>query len=208
MKSTFTSFLIIALSISITTTAAFAEKPKKDKPSNSYKGFVITTMGDSLFGHIEYINPVYNELKVKFVNEEGKKKTFKTRDIVEYAFLKSKYDKETRQKTNKWVHYIRKRVDVSPLDGLTKYETLFLQRVTIGRITLYNYYTLSNSKVNQRKYEKEYFIEQMTPQGFDLTHINKLNYKEEFKGILADSGVRSYGYLSFHMAVKEYNNKE
>jgi hypothetical protein len=50
---------------------------------NFFEGFVITDMGDTLKGEIQYVNPIYNELKVKFRQENGKIKTFKPKDLVD-----------------------------------------------------------------------------------------------------------------------------
>lgn len=179
---------------------------------NFFKGFVITSMGDTLKGEIQYVNPVYNELKVKFRSENGKRTTFKPKDLVEYAFLFPEYEKGTKKKTTKWVNYYRKRVNVSPVETVKKIETLFLQKITKGDIALYNYYSLKTSKIHSRRYKQEYFVEQMTPDGFDLVHIGKANFKEISKELLAVNprlaeklGTYGYGYKYFVKVVKIHN---
>ena len=180
---------------------------------NYFKGFVITQMGDTLKGEIQYVNPVYNELKVKFRSEDGKRETFKPKDLVEYAFLFPDYKKGKKQKTTKWVHYYRKRVNVSPVETVKEIETLFLQRITKGDIALYNYYSLQTKKIHSRSYKREYFVEQMTPDGFDLVHIDRANFKETSKELLAANpilmeklGKSGYGYKYFVKVVKLHNS--
>jgi hypothetical protein len=99
---------------------------------NFFEGFVITDMGDTLKGEIQYVNPIYNELKVKFRQENGKIKTFKPKDLVEYAFLFPEYDKGKKKKITKWIHCYRKRVNISPVETVKEIETLFLQKITEG----------------------------------------------------------------------------
>ncbi|MGB0862636.1 MAG: hypothetical protein ACPG19_11710 [Saprospiraceae bacterium] len=179
---------------------------------NFFEGFVITSMGDTLKGQIQYVNPVYNELKVKFRSEEGKRTTFKPKDLVEYAFLFPEYDKGKKTKNTSWVHYYRKRVNVSPVERIKKIETLFLQRITKGDIALYNYYSLKTNKIHSRNYKQEYFVEQMTPDGFDLVHIGRANFKEISKELLVMNprlseklGTYGYGYKYFVKVVKLHN---
>lgn len=184
---------------------AFADG-KKHK--NLYDGFVITSVGDTLRGQIQFVNPVFNELKVRFYNEDGKRNTYKTKDIIEYAFLFP--DKKDKQL--KWVNYVRKRVDVSPIKSTIEINTVFLQRVTQGQVTLYNYYTLKTSKINSREYVKNYYVEQQTPNGFDLTHVDTDNFREYARTLLASNdelfehlGTSGYGYRYFARVVKEHN---
>lgn len=179
---------------------------------NFFEGFVITDMGDTLNGEIQYINPVYNELRVKFRSEDGRLTTFKPKDLVEYAFLFPEYDKGRKQENSKWIHCYRKRVNVSPVETVKEIETLFLQKITEGDIVLYNYFSLKTKKIHIRDYKQEYFVEQMTPDGFDLLHINKENFKEVCKELLAANpilikklGTNGYGYKYFVKIVKLHN---
>lgn len=178
------------------------------KKDNRYEGFVITSDGDTLRGNIEFINPVYNELKVRFYNEKGKRTTYSTKDLVEYAFLF--FNKSTQKR--EWVHYFRRRVAVAPLNSISAIETVFLQRVTTGKVTLYNFYQLENSKINSRTYIHNYYVEQQTPGGFDLAHISSDNYREYTKTLLAGNqqlfeklGTYGFGFKYFVNVVKEHN---
>jgi hypothetical protein len=201
MNRKFTILLLFIFSFQF----AFADGGNK---KNLYKGFVITSMGDTVRGQVQFINPVFNELKVRFYNEDGKRVTYKTNDIIEYAFLFP--DKKDKQL--KWVNYVRKRVDVSPISSTVDINTVFLQRVTQGQVTLYNYYTLETSKINSRKYIKNYYVEQQTPNGFDLTHVDTDNFREYARTLLASNdelseqlGSSGYGYKFFADIVKEHN---
>jgi hypothetical protein len=201
MKQKFTLLLFFIFSFQF----AFADK---GKTKNLYEGFVITSMGDTVRGQVQFVNPVFNELKVRFYNEDGKRTTYKTQDIVEYSFLF--LDKKDKQ--FKWVTYVRKRVDVSPIKSTVEINTVFLQRVTQGQVTLYNYYTLETSKINSREYIKNYYVEQQTPNGFDLTHVDTDNFREYARTMLASNdelfeqlGTSGFGYRYFADIVKEHN---
>ena len=76
MKQKFTLLLITLLTVQL----SFAGS---DRTKNLFEGFVITSMGDTVRGQVQFVNPVYNELKVRLYNEKGKKiDTYNTRDIV------------------------------------------------------------------------------------------------------------------------------
>lgn len=204
MKQKFTLLLITLLTVQL----SYADS---DRTKNLFEGFVITSMGDTVRGQVQFVNPVYNELKVRLYNEKGKKiATYKTHDIVEYAFLF--YDK--KEKAHEWVNYVRKRVEVAPLKSTSnsKTVTVFLQRVTQGQVTLYNYYTLSTSKINSRNYVKNYYVEQQTPDGFDLTHVDMDNFRDYSRTLLATNnelseqlGKSGYGYKYFAKIIEQHN---
>lgn len=202
MKQKFTLLLLFLI---FSFQHAFADGEKR---KNLYEGFVITSMGDTLRGQVQFINPVFNELKVRFYSEDGKRITYKTNDIVEYAFLFP----DKKDKKLKWVNYVRKRVDVSPIKSTVDINTVFLQRVIQGKVTLYNYYTLETTKINSRSYVKNYYVEQQTPDGFDLTHVDTDNFREYARTLLASNdelfqqlGTSGYGYKFFAEIVKEHN---
>ncbi len=201
MNRKFTLLIFLLLSFQF----ASADGGKK---KNLYEGFVITSSSDTVRGQIQFVNPVFNELKVRFYTENGKRVTYKTNDIVEYTFLfPNKKDKQL-----KWVTYLRKRVDVSPIKSRIDINTVFLQRVTEGQVNLYNYYKLETSKINSRKYIKNYYVEQQTPNGFDLTHVDTDNFREYARILFASNdelfehlGTSGYGYKYFAEIVREHN---
>jgi capsid portal protein len=91
-------------------------------------------------------------------------------------------------------------------------ETLFLQKITEGDIVLYNYRSLKTDKIHSRDYKREYFVEQVTPDGFDLLHVHKGNFREISKELLAANsilikklGTSGYGYKYFVKIVKLHN---
>ncbi len=208
-------YTLLALFIFISTSLSATETKKK---KNLFEGFVITSTGDSLLGEIQFVNPVYNELKVRFYNKKGKRTIFKPRDIVEYAFKSPNLDAKTNRKVLKWVHYFRKRIDVAPLENGFNIETIFLQRVTSGKINLYNYYTLAVSKINHRVYNHEYFVE---PGGLQndndekisgLVPVNRNNFRAYYKEFLEENddlakkiGDERYGYKHFAKIIRLHN---
>ncbi len=202
---------IVALLLSFCQTSAFSFSTSGKK--NLYDGYIIDNQGDTAFGKVQFVNPIYNELKVRFYNKEGKKRiTYKPHEILEYAFLLPKHNTKTKKDELQWIHYFRKRVEVMPTASSYQVKTLFLQRITEGKLNVYNYYTLKTSKINSRDYEKQYFIEQMTPDGFNLTYINKVNYRDSVRELLASNeelakklGKRGYGFKYLPRLVAIHN---
>ena len=87
-----------------------------------------------------------------------------------------------------------------------------MQRVTQGQVTLYNYYTLSTSKIDSRDYVKNYYVEQQTPDGFDLTHVDMSNFRDYSRGLLATNtelseqlGKSGFGYKYFANIIEQHN---
>jgi len=210
MKQTSTLITtLLLLLITSFSSQAFSTSGKK----NLFDGYIISNQGDTTFGKIQFVNPVYNEMKVRFFNKKGRKRVvYKPNEILEYAFLLPNFNKETKSTDLKWIHYFRKRVEVMPTESSYRIKTLFLQRITEGKLNVYNYYTLSSSKINNREYERQYFIEQMTPDGFNLTYINRVNYRDSVRELLASNealakklGKRGYGYKYLPRLVSLHN---
>lgn len=152
MKRLFTTTALTTLLFVCISSFVFSATTGK---KNLYDGYIIGNQGDTTFGKIQFVNPVYNELKVRFFNKKGKKRViYKPGEILEYAFLLPDFNRETKQKELKWIHYYRKRVEVMPTKSTYKIKTLFLQRITEGKLNVYNYYTLTTSKINNREYKK------------------------------------------------------
>lgn len=211
MKRTFTT-IVLSLSL-LTVVFSMSENPSSETKKNLFNGFVITNQGDTLRGKIKYVNPVYNELKVRFYNENGKKTTYKPSDLVEYAFEVNEYSRTQKKRVKHWVHYYRKAIKRNPLkkgDGLS---IVFLHRITTGEINLYSYYVLESSRINHRDYDERYFAERVTPSGgFELTYIHKGNFREISQELLGNNerlagklGTNGFGYKYMAKVVRIHN---
>ena len=128
------STLLILLTLIFISFSAFKGKTKKGKML--YEGFIITTKNDTIEGKIQFINPTYNELKVRFF-KEGKKKVYEAHQLSGYSFAIKRFNKETRKNEKYWINYVRKRVQKSPIrQGTTD---VFIERQVQGSISLYNF---------------------------------------------------------------------
>lgn len=180
------------------------------KNDNLFQGYVVTLDNDTIFGQVKYLNPAYNEIKVKFVYDNGKKETFTPNEIVEYAFLANIPDAELGRKTEQWVHYYRKRIEKPT--SKTAYQNVFLRCQVNGVVTLYHHYTVEASKINKRKYKHAYYVEKPGVEGFGLQLVTRDNYRDYVRELVSDNevlydnlGTAGFGYAYFHHIVELQN---
>ena len=197
MKNLFTYLLL--------TFAAFTISLTAHGKKQLYIGYIITVENDTLEGQVQYVNPAYNELKVIFY-KNGKKQKFSTSNANGYGFLVERYNKNTKTKSQEWVHYERLNVEKSPIRHGAK--TIFVQRQLAGSITLYNFYTLKSTRINKRSYEHAYYVND----GNDLTLVTRKNYRKVVRKLVSSNmdlynklGTAGYGYKYFASVVAEQN---
>ncbi len=185
-----TSTIFTLLILVLMTTTAMADKGKKGK--FIYDGYVITIKNDTIFGQVQFVNPTYNELKVRFY-QEGKKRIYQPTELSGYAFKINKFNKITKKRVDHWIHYVRKRVQKSPVRQGTK--DVFVERQVYGEISLYNFYTLKSSKINNRNYHHVYYVEKEGVGGFGMTRIDRKNYRDTVREFIASNNEELYNKL-------------
>ena len=100
--------------------------------SKSYNGYVILNNDTKVEGTIQMLSPSLNEVKVKFISIDGKKQTYKAKEVKEYAFKVEKWNSKTRVHDTKIIVYSRQKVLRSPIPfGPTK---VLLEREITGYI--------------------------------------------------------------------------
>ena len=84
-------FVLITISINFANTLS-------NQDGKVYDGFVITTSGDTLQGKLEMLSPTINQVKIKFIDDCGKKQLYKAKDLQAYAFKVEMWNKESKEK--------------------------------------------------------------------------------------------------------------
>lgn len=172
-------------------------------PSKIYEGYVIKESGDTMYGKLQMLGPAMNQVKVKFVDEEGKRITFKAKDINFYAFEAQIWNKKEKRNIPEWVYYTKKTVERPPIPFAGN-EVLMQQEVR-GNINMYNYYIEYRSSQNM---EHIVYLEKESV----LYEIDKSNYRKVLKGLMGDYpavyhkiGTKGYTYKYLINILKEYN---
>ena len=206
MKLQFTqklSMLLVFTLVGISVSYANLNVP--NTAGKIYNGFIITTSGDTLKGQLQMLSPTMNQVKVKFIDETGKKQIYKAKDLHAYSFKTEVWNKSTKKKDVKWINYTKKTVEKPPVP-FSSTEVLVQQEVA-GNISIYNYYVEARSNQNMEhiiylEKDKELFI------------VDKTNYKKILKNLTADSpfirdkvGTKGYTYKYLNQTIQEYNQQ-
>ena len=175
---------------------------------NVFEGFVLTNNNEKLTGKVYVISPTLNELKVKFINEAGKKETFKARDLQSYSFEVPKYNKTTKSFGTETITYVRKVVEDAPVRmGNTD---ILIERQVNGGIQVYNQYIEADAKIGGTI--GHFFYVERQDGSVDFTKITKKNYKKvmksatvEFPELSNKIGTSGFGYKHIVKIAKLYN---
>ena len=173
-----------------------------DDSKKIYGGYIVTISGDTLHGQIQMLSPTLNEVKVKFIDQNGKKQTFKAKELSSYSFTVPTFKK--KQKGNQVITYVRKHVENAPIPFGPK--DVLVERQATGKINLYNHYI--ETRAGQYAY-KHYFL--LEKDGATVK-VDRSNFKKVVKNIVADYpelkrmiGKKGYGYKYMATIIKEYN---
>jgi hypothetical protein len=198
------TFVIIIFFLLIGTLMSFSNcSPNED--GKIYDGFVITISGDTLQGKLEMLSPTMNQIKIKFIDESGKKELYKAKDLQAYAFKIEVWNRDSKEKELKWIYYIKKTVERPPVP-FSSTEVLVQQEV-VGNISVYNYFIETRVEQNM---EHIIYLEKNNV----LYVVNKDNYKEILRELMMDFpfmkekvGTKGYTYNTLEETIKEYNQQ-
>lgn len=175
---------------------------------NVFDGFVLTNNNEKLTGKVYVISPTLNELKVKFVSENGKKQTFKAQDLQSYTFEVPKYNKATKSYGTETITYVRKVVEDAPVRMGSK--DILIERQVDGNIQVYNQYIEADDKIGGTI--GHFFYVEKQDGSVDFTKITKENYKEvmknatiEFVELHNKIGTSGFGYKHVVKIAQLYN---
>ncbi len=173
----------------------------------AFPGYVINTNGEKVEGKVFVVSPTYNEVKVKFVDNNNKKETFKAKELTEYGFDVEKFNSETRAYEVIEITYIRKVVEDAPVRFGSK--DIMIERQVNGAIKVYNQYIESDSRIGGGL---AHFFYVEGENGVEFTKLTKKNYKEVMKAATADFpalqekiGTRGFGYMHIAKIAQTYN---
>jgi hypothetical protein len=197
MKNFTTLFTAILMVFAMT---AFANDDAK-----VYNGTITLENGETLTGQIQMLSPTMNEVKVKFIDANGKKTTYKAKEVAAYSFEFPKYDHKTKTYNNEVIEYVKKAVAVSPIPFGPK--EILVERQAEGTISLYNFY--AETRQATHAYAHNYFVEK----DGQMIEMNRENFKTILKDMVADYpelrakvGKKGYGYKYVAKIVTEFND--
>lgn len=200
----FFTLLLISVFISSSLFAIHEEGKKKGNKIKAYKGYVITTKGDTLEGKIEMLSPSLNEVRVKLIQEDGQAIIYRAKDVNSYSFLVPNFDKKQKQFSERWISYVKRKVKRPPVP-FGPSEVLMQQEVK-GKLNLFNYYIETRSRMTD--YDHLVLLEK----DGELIEIKKSNYKKKLKKIMMDSpivvskiGKKGYRFKNIGAIIKLYN---
>jgi hypothetical protein len=202
MKNIFTLTTLFTLAILVFSSNVFAGQSSK-----IYKGYVINNAGEKLEGTIQMLSPSLNEIKVKFIDSNNEKKTYKAKEVKEYAFKVEKWNKETRSHVEEWIFYTRKNVERSPIPfGPT---TVLVERPVSGTISMYNHFVEQNATAEE-PFIHVIYVEK---QNNELINITKANYKKVLRELTTDYpvihnriGTKGNGFKHISRIIAAYND--
>jgi hypothetical protein len=194
MKNLFTTILLTVL-FAVTSNAA-----------KVYQGYVVLNNDEKVEGTIQMLSPTLNEIKVKFTSKNGKKVTYKAKQVKEYSFQVTKWNKATRTHDIKNIVYTRQNVERSPIAfGPTN---VLIERQLTGSINMYNHFVETNADAKQ-PFLHVVYVEKSAG---ELVEMTKSNYKITLKGMLADYpelstkvGTKGFGFKHVSKIIASYN---
>jgi hypothetical protein len=120
-------------------------------------GYIITNDGDTTIGKIKVQTRSKNQIKVKFVFENGRKKTFRPKNLIGYGYQTRVSCGNPRDPNYyRYRHFLRKTADDKPMPFSSK--TVFMEVKESGRAILYSYYLQNNENV-ENKYIHYYYLQ-------------------------------------------------
>lgn len=194
MKNLLTTILLTVL-FAVTSNAA-----------KVYQGYVVLNNDEKVEGTIQMLSPTLNEIKVKFTSKDGKKITYKAKQVQEYSFQVEKWNNKTRVYEVKNITYTRQNVNRSPIAfGPTN---VLVERQLKGSINMYNHFIEMNNNVRQ-PFLHVLYVEKSKD---ELVEVTKSNYKVTLKGMIADYpelsakiGTKGYGFKYVTKIITSYN---
>lgn len=194
MKNLFTIFSLVAI-FSVSASA-----------TKSYQGYVVLNNDEKVEGTIQMLSPTLNEVKVKFTSTDGKKITYKAKEVKEYGFQVEKWNSQTRVHDVNTIVYVRQNVERSPVAfGPT---SVLIERQESGAINMYNHFVEQNANT-ENPFVHVIYVQKANN---DLVEVTKSNYKvvlkemtAEYPELSAKVGTKGYGFKHVAQMVSTYN---
>ena len=193
---TTTVFTLLLMVFSVT---AFANDGAK-----VYEGTITLENGETLDGKIEMLSPTLNEVKVKFIDNNGKSTIYKAKEVAAYSFAFPKYNAQTKSYDNEIIEYVKKEMTVAPIPFGSR--EVLVERQVKGAISLYNFYV--ETRASSEAFTHNFFVEK----DGQMIELTTENYKRILKDMVANYpelkakiGTKGYSYKYVANIIEEYN---
>lgn len=144
------------------------------------EGYIITKTGEKQNGFLLLRrDKTYDEVKIKFIDFENNKITYKATDIKEFAFRDIQSD-EAGNRVWKWNYYVSKKAEISPIPFGPK--EVFMEKVVDGNVNLYQYWIQANKNI-ENPYKREFYLER----GDEWVRLTEENYVELASAFFSDN---------------------
>jgi|AntRauTorckE5430_2_1112549.scaffolds.fasta_scaffold03689_3 hypothetical protein len=204
LKNTKQPFIVILFFVLMGMSMGFTDISLSQE-GKIYDGFVIMISGDTLEGKLEMLSPTMNQVKIKFIDEDGEKVLYRAKDLKAYAFKVEVWNKKINEKELKWIYYTKKIVERPPIPFAST--EVLLQQEVVGNISIYNFYV--ETRVEQYM-EHIVYVEKNEV----LYEVNKENYKVILNELMGDLpfmknkvGTKNYMYNNLEETIMEYNQQ-
>jgi hypothetical protein len=117
-------------------------------------GYIIQNNGDTIVGKIKVQTRSKNQIKVKFVFENGRKKTFRPKNLIGYGYRTG--SPPPTCSPYRYRHFLKRTADDKPMPFSSK--MVFMEVKASGRAILYSYYVQNNENV-ENKYFHYYYLQ-------------------------------------------------
>lgn len=206
MKMKITENLLLLFTFGLLTINCTFYQFDSGKPATKiYKGYVIKESGDTIYGKLQMLSPTMNQVKVKFISKNGKRITYKAKEIQSYGFQAEIWNKKEKRNIQKWVYYTKMTVERPPIPFAGN--DILMQQEVKGSISMYNYYIETRSNQNMEH------IVYLGKEGV-LYKIDKENYRKILKSLMADFpvvyhkiGTKGYTHKFLDKTIAEYNQQ-
>lgn len=171
-----------------------------------HEGYIVTKEGKKINGFvIVKSNITFDEVKIKFIDFKGKKKTYRAKDINEYAYRSIKTN-EAGNREWMWTYYESRKVDEPPVPFGPK--QVFLERLEQGDATLFEYWIQVNSNI-ENPYKRHFYLER-DGKRVKLTRENFVTKAQLFfsdhSEIVNMMGKVNHRFRHMERVTKKYNN--
>lgn len=195
-------FMVLLFPVFLSNTSGCEDAKRTFK----YEGYIIDADGNKQNGYVILkAHLTLDQVKIKFINHKGKKKTYKPKDIKGYGYRDIK-DNEYGNRAWIWSHYETRTADVAPVAFGPK--TVFMERVTEGEVVLFQYWIQKNTNI-EKPYHRIYYLER----GNERVKLTEEDFIEKGKLFFSDNetiatnmGKVNHRYRNMNRVVNNYNS--
>jgi len=177
----------------------------EDLVAETFPGYIITTSDERIEGNVIAGSITDNEVKVKFIHENGKKESFKPSEIKGYGFQQEIED-EMGIGITKWRHFETAMADYPPKPFGSK--DVFMEKEVEGMVDVYVYYVEIRNNVEE-PYRYYYYIKDnfgnfKKVDEDNFASISKVLFKD-YTALTTRLGKKGFEYKNLDRMARDYN---